>query len=71
MHENGHGKLRARTGWVILPPAPSIAQPFGRNLEFGLDLRPATSESVFELDHPSFWKGFGCRQSPLWEVTVV
>lgn len=54
MPESGHGKLPAHSGQALLPLAPSIAQPFGRHLEFGLNPRPATSESVFELDHPSF-----------------
>lgn len=53
MPESGHGKLPAHTRQVVLPPAPSIAQPFGRNLEFGLNPKPATPESVFELDYLS------------------
>lgn len=39
---------------TVFRPVPSIAQPFDRNLEFGPDPRPATSESVFEHDHRSF-----------------
>ena len=53
MPESGHEKLPAHTGQAVLPPAPSTAQPFGRNLEFGLNPKPATPESVFELDYPS------------------
>lgn len=54
MHGSGHGKLPAHSGQALLPSVLSIAQPFGRHLEFGLNPRPATSESVFELDLPSF-----------------
>ena len=62
MPASGRGKLPAHRGKALLPPAPSIAQPFGGHLEFGLDSRPATSESVFELDPPTFER--------TWEVSV-
>lgn len=62
MPVSGHEKLPAHSGKALLPPAPSIAQPFGGHLEFGLNPRTATSESVFELDPPTFER--------TWEVSV-
>lgn len=67
MPVSGHEKLPAHSGKALLPPAPSIAQPFGGHLEFGLNPRTATSESVLELD-PLLLKELGRF---LWKRTLV